>query len=51
MNDTFWGLYEAHISALRSCTMPEEANMILLETAKFLVEHIDLSDASNTIIH
>jgi len=44
MNDTFWGLYEAQISALRSCTMPEEANMILLETAKFLVEHIDLSD-------
>ena len=46
MNETFWGLYEAQISALRSCSSPEEANMIMLETAKFLVEHIDLSDAT-----
>ena len=46
MNETFWGLYEAQISALRSCASPEEANMIMLETAKFLVEHIDLSDAT-----
>ncbi len=46
MNDTFWGLYEAQISALRACASPEEANMIMLETAKFLVEHIDLSDAT-----
>lgn len=45
MNETFWGLYEAQISALRSCASPEDANMIMLETAKFLVEHIDLSDA------
>ena len=44
MNETFWGLYEAQISALRTCSSPEEANMIMLETAKFLVEHIDLSD-------
>ena len=46
MNETFWGLYEAQISALRACASPEEANMIMLETAKFLVEHIDLSDAT-----
>ena len=46
MNDTFWGLYEAQMSALRACSSPEEANMIMLETAKFLVEHIDLSDAT-----
>lgn len=46
MNETFWGLYEAQISALRTCSSPEEANMILLETAKFLVEHIDLSDTT-----
>lgn len=46
MNETFWGLYEAQISALRSCVSPEEANMIMLETAKFLVEHIDLSDTT-----
>ena len=46
MNETFWGLYEAQISALRACSSPEEANMIMLETAKFLVEHIDLSDAT-----
>lgn len=46
MNETFWGLYEAQISALRTCSSPEEANMIMLETAKFLVEHIDLSDAT-----
>ena len=46
MNETFWGLYEAQISALRACASPEEANMIMLETAKFLVEHIDLSDTT-----
>ena len=46
MNETFWGLYEAQISALRACASPAEANMIMLETAKFLVEHIDLSDAT-----
>lgn len=46
MNETFWGLYEAQISALRSCVSPEEANMIMLETAKFLVEHVDLSDTT-----
>lgn len=46
MNEAFWGLYEAQISALRTCSSPEEANMIMLETAKFLVEHIDLSDAT-----
>lgn len=46
MNETFWGLYEAQISALRTCSSPEEANMIMLETAKFLVEHIDLSDVT-----
>lgn len=46
VDETFWGLYEAQISALRSCASPEEANMIMLETAKFLVEHIDLSDAT-----
>ena len=46
MNETFWGLYEAQISALRACSSPEEANMVMLETAKFLVEHIDLSDAT-----
>lgn len=46
MSETFWGLYEAQISALRTCASPEEANMIMLETAKFLVEHIDLSDAT-----
>lgn len=44
MNETFWGLYEAQISALRTSTSPEEANLIMLETAKLLVEHIDLSD-------
>lgn len=46
MNETFWGLYEAQIAALRACASPEEANMIMLETAKFLVEHIDLSDTT-----
>lgn len=46
MNETFWGLYEAQISALRSCASPEEANMVMLETAKFLVENIDLSDTT-----
>ena len=46
MNEIFWGLYEAQISALRTCSSPAEANMIMLETAKFLVEHIDLSDAT-----
>ena len=44
MNETFWGLYEAQITALRNCSFPEEANTILLETAKYLVEHIDLSE-------
>lgn len=46
MNETFWGLYEAQISALRTSTSPEEANQIMLETAKLLVEHIDLSDGT-----
>ena len=46
MNETFWGLYEAQISALRTRTSPEEANQIMLETAKLLVEHIDLSDGT-----
>ena len=46
MNETFWGLYEAQISALRTCASSEEANMIMLETARLLVEHIDLSDAT-----
>lgn len=36
MNETFWGLYEAQISALRTSTSPEEANQIMLETAKLL---------------
>ena len=44
MNETFWGLYEAQISALRSCPSSEEANLIMLETAKLLMEHIDLSE-------
>lgn len=44
MNETFWGLYEAQIGALKACTSPEEANLIMLETAKLLVEHIDLSE-------
>ena len=43
MDETFWGLYEAQISALKSCFSADEANLIMLETAKFLVEHIDLS--------
>lgn len=46
MNETFWGLYESQISALRNCTSPEESNTIMLETAKFLVEHIDLTDTT-----
>ena len=46
MDETFWGLYEAQIAALHACASPEEANMILLETAKFLMEHMDLSDAA-----
>lgn len=44
MNETFWGLYEAQIAALKDCKSPDEANLIMLETAKFLVEHVDLSD-------
>lgn len=44
MNETFWGLYETQISALRNSTSSEDANMIMLETAKFLVENIDLSE-------
>ena len=46
MNETFWGLYEAQISALRNCTSPEDSNLIMLETAKLLVEYIDLSDGT-----
>lgn len=46
MNETFWGLYEAQISALRNCASSEEANLIMLETAKLLVEHIDLSEGT-----
>ena len=46
MNETFWGLYEAQIAALKDCKSPEEANLIMLETAKFLVEHVDLSDST-----
>ena len=46
MNETFWGLYEAQISALRNCASLEEANLIMLETAKLLVEHIDLSEGT-----
>ena len=46
MNETFWGLYEAQMSALRACSSPEESNMIMLETAKFLMENIDLSSAT-----
>lgn len=44
MNETFWGLYEAQIAGLHTSVSPEETNMILLETAKFLVEQIDLTD-------
>ena len=43
MNETFWGLYESQISALKSCTTNDEANIIMLETAKFLIENIDRS--------
>lgn len=46
MNETFWGLYDAQIKALKECTSPEEANTIMLETAKFLVEHVDLSEGT-----
>lgn len=44
MNETFWGLYESQISALKNCASKEEANMVMIETAKFLVESMDLSD-------
>ena len=44
MNEAFWGLFEAQISALKSCTSSEEANVIMLETAKLLVENIDSSE-------
>lgn len=43
MDKTFWGLYNAQIEALKECSSPEEANMVMLETAKLLVEHIDVS--------
>ena len=46
MNETFWGLYEAQIAALKDCNSPDKANLIMLETAKFLVEHVDLSDGT-----
>lgn len=46
MNETFWGLYDAQIDALKDCKSPDEANLIMLETAKFLVEHVDQSDST-----
>lgn len=45
MNDTFWGLYETQIAALRNHSSSKEANTIAMETAKLLMENIDVSDA------
>lgn len=49
MNETFWGLYEAQIAALKACQSSEDANLIMLETAKFLVEHVDISDSTMSL--
>ncbi len=46
MNDAFWGLYQTQIETLKNCVTADEANMIMLETAKLLVENIDLSEAA-----
>ncbi len=46
MNETFWGLYETQIAALKACATPAEENMVLLETAKFLIENLDCSETT-----
>ena len=44
MNETFWGLYESQMNALRECNSSEEANIIMIETAKFLLDNLDLTE-------